>query len=204
MATLSEEDLRYIVQASQHDDMQAFELLVQVYEKKTYAMARSLVGSDSDAADVTQDIFVKLYLNIKSFNWESTFNTWFYRLVRNTAIDFLRRRSRRETVSLDAPSSHDENELYYDPPDPTLPTEEQAEKKELSELVARSIKSLPEEQRWILVMRDMMDASYEEIAAKLECPLGTVKSRLSRARSALKERIIAEREQYDGYLRLNE
>ena len=200
-ATVSDEDLRFLVLAAQQEDSQAFELLVSALERKVYALARSLVGNDSDAQDVVQDIFIKLYLNINRFHWESSFTTWFYRLAKNTAIDFIRHRKRHETHSLDAMYPTEEGEMQQEIADTApLPAEEQ-EKQELADLVARSMQALPEDQRTILVLRDMLDTSYEEIAKQLDCPLGTVKSRIFRARAALRERILTEEEQYHAYLR---
>jgi len=201
IATLGSDDMSYIIRAAQQGDMQAFEILVTVYEKKAYAVARSLAGNDTDAQDVVQEIFIKLFQNIKTFSWESSFNTWFYRLMRNAAIDFIRKRKRRETVSLDAPLSMEDDDISRDVPDSAPTPDESYDKRELGELVAKTMQSLPEEQRTVLVMRDMMDASYEEIAEKLQCPLGTVKSRIYRARAALKERIIEQQEQYRGFVR---
>lgn len=202
MSTVSSEDIRLIVQAAQNGDDEAFELLVRIYEKKTYAMARGLAGNDSDAQDMTQEAFVKLYTNLKSFHWESSFNTWFYRLVHNAAIDFIRKRKRRETASLDEPYQSGDGEMQIDVADTGVTPSEQAEKEELSRIVARSLQQLSEEQRTILVMRDMQDASYEEIAERLACPIGTVKSRIFRARAALKDKVLAQQEQYSGHLRL--
>ena len=201
MADLTSEDVIYLVRASQSDDMRAFEILVSYLERKTYALARSLAGNDSEAQDILQEIFVKLYLHIKDFNWEAAFTTWFYRLAKNTAIDFLRRRKRREASSLDATWQTDDGEMGYDLPDNAISPTESQEKKELADLVARSMQQLSEEQRSMLVMRDMMDASYEEIAAELHIPIGTVKSRIFRARAALKEQVLKEKEHYTGYLR---
>ena len=204
LASLTDEDVKYIIKSAQQGDMQAFEILVTIYEKKAYAVARSLAGNDTDAQDVVQDIFLKLFQNLKSFHWDSSFNTWFYRLMRNAAIDFIRKRKRKETTSLDAPIPALENENPQEIEDRSPTPEDFLTKRELSDLVAKSMQSLPEEQRMILVMRDMMDSSYEEIAEKLQCPLGTVKSRIYRARAALKESILSQREQYSGYMRLKE
>ena len=201
MAKINDEDLRLMVNAAQNDEGNAFELLVRMYEKKAYALALSIAGNTADAQDITQEAFVKLYLNIKSFHWDSSFNAWFYRIVHNTAIDALRKKQRKKAVSLDESFPDNENERRYDIPSKSASPEEISEQDELKRLLLATLQELSEEHRTILVMRDMEDASYEEIAVSLNCPIGTVKSRISRARAALKAKVLKNKEQYTGHLR---
>jgi RNA polymerase sigma-70 factor (ECF subfamily) len=190
-----------LVEKSKKGDLDAFEELVRRYEGKVYNMAYRFMGNHADAGDLAQEGFIRLYQALPGFRGESSFSTWMYRIVSNACRDELRRRQRQRNVSLDelAKSAAGNIPVYSAEESP----EDAAERHELQQYVQQCLTSLSEEHRLVLIMREMQGLSYEEIAAALGCSLGTVKSRLNRARHALKDKIKARRELFNGEYRLS-
>lgn len=183
-----------LVWAAAKGNTLAFEELVRLHEKKVYALALRMCGSSEDAADAAQEAFLSAWRGLPSFRGEAGFSTWLYRLTSNAAIDQLRRsRRQREEASLDA------GDLPLDVPDGQPGPQEAAESTELQKAVADGLRQLSEDHRQILLMREYQELSYDEIAQALEVDLGTVKSRISRARRALRK-ILLERGNLSGYL----
>jgi RNA polymerase sigma-70 factor (ECF subfamily) len=179
----------------------AFESLVHVYERKAYLHAYRLCGNPDDALEITQEIFLKLYRSLSQFRKESSFNTWFYRLATNVAYDFLRKRYRDDK---NRSFSWDDDQTEHtdtQPVDPTPWPEEIAEKEDLKRIMQQALWQLRPDHREVLYLYDFENRSYEEIATLLDCQLGTVKSRLHRARNELKKIILEQRELFEGYLR---
>jgi len=179
----------------------AFESLVRVYERKAYLHAYRLCGHPDDAMEITQEIFLKLYRSLSQFRKESSFNTWFYRLATNVAYDFLRKRYRDDK---NRSFSWDDDQTEHtdtQPVDPTPWPEEIAEKEDLKQIMQKALWQLRPDHREVLYLYDFENRSYEEIATLLDCQLGTVKSRLHRARNELKKIILEQRELFEGYLR---
>ena len=171
-----------LVRAAAGGDESAFSELVRMYENKAYHLALRMVGNAEDAYDVAQDAFLAAWRGLPSFRGESGFSTWLYRLVSNAAIDHLRRtKHQRGNVSLD------DEELNLDAPDNSPTPQEAAEEKDLKEAVAAGLRELSDDPRTVLVMREVQELSYEEIAESLQLDLGTVKSRISRARTHLRK-----------------
>ena len=164
-------------------DTEAFSELVTRYEKTVYNLALRMVGDRADAADMTQEAFVKAWTNLPSYRGESRFSAWLYRITTNVCLDFLRHKSRRPQVSLS--TSDDDEERQLDIPDPKSMPEELLMKKLGMEAVHRGLERLPPKHRQILVMRELGGLSYSEIAAQLSLEEGTVKSRIFRARKRL-------------------
>lgn len=183
MGTVADEVL---VQRAQNGDKAALSELIGRYERRTYNLAFRLMGNHADASDAAQEALVRVYTRLHNFRGDSAFSTWLFRVATNTCLDELRRRGRLRTTSLDNPLATDEGELPrqvdVDPEGPT----EHAERREVQAAVQRAINRLPEEYRVVVVMRDLQDLPYQEIAAELGTSLGTVKSRLHRARLALR------------------
>ena len=176
-------------------DLDAFEQLISRYETKIYTIAYRYMGNYNDASDLAQEAFIRVYRSINSFRGESSFSTWLYRVVTNVCKDEMRRRSRQNTVSMDemiekgrAPAAENKHK----------PIEEMILRKELQDEVQAVLNSLSDDYRTIVIMRDIQGYSYEEISHFLKCSLGTVKSRLNRARNALKERLTERREYFMG------
>lgn len=154
-----------------------FETLFDEYGDKVYGLAYRLMGNRDDAMDVSQEVFIKIFRNLKAFKGQSTLATWVYRITYNTCMDELRKRKIKQVSIADKPDLTDDN----------TSVEEIYEADERKEAVHNALYKLDDDQRAIIVMRDIQGLSYEEIAEVLQCPLGTVKSRLSRARLNLKE-----------------
>ncbi|MCL5046056.1 MAG: sigma-70 family RNA polymerase sigma factor [Actinobacteria bacterium] len=182
-----------LVQRSKRGDLGAFEELVARYEKKVYNLAFRLTGNHDDADDVAQEALLRAYTSLSSFRGDSSFSTWLYRIVTNAGLDEIRRRRRRATTSLDDPLSTREGEVARQVPDASEGPVEIAERIEVREQVQEAINSLADDHRVVLILRDLQGLSYAEIAGILRCPLGTVRSKLSRARERLKFRLIATR-----------
>ncbi|MCE5195835.1 MAG: sigma-70 family RNA polymerase sigma factor [Negativicutes bacterium] len=193
--------LARLVLAAQRKDEAAFEQLVHLYEKKVYRLAYRMADNPDDALEMTQEIFLKLYRSLNSFKGESTFNTWFYRLAVNACLDFLRKRQRVEKVASFSLNQKDIFEKETEPSDAAPLPQELLERADLQFLVQEALKLLNPDQKIILILCDIENRSYEEIAELLQCKLGTVKSRISRARCALRQIIIDQAELFQGYLR---
>lgn len=172
-------------------DISAFENLVRKYEKFVCATVFSVVKNREDAFDVAQEVFLKLYHSISSFKGESSFASWLYRIAKNSALDFLRKQKNKQTVSLTAENS-DGEETVLDVKDESEKTspEKALLNKEKSEFLYKAMDMISEEHKEILLLRDINGFTYEEISEILSIEEGTVKSRLFRAREALRKKLI--------------
>ncbi|MCI8303679.1 MAG: sigma-70 family RNA polymerase sigma factor [Lawsonibacter sp.] len=181
---------RELAERAKQGDQEAFERLVLNNQNRVYTLALRLVNDREEAADLAQEAFVKAWQGLGSFQGESSFATWIYRLTTNACIDWLRKQKRRESVE-PAVSLDDEDSGWAEPAgwdqDPQL----QLERRELGQALARALDRLPEWQRRVLTLRELSGLSYQEIGEALELDLGTVKSRISRARLTLRK-ILAE------------
>ena len=153
------------------------------YEKTVYNLALRMVGDRDDAFDMTQEAFIKAYGSLSSFRGDSKFSVWIYRITTNVCLDFLRSKSRKQQVSLTV--SDDDEDAQLDIPDPKADPEQQLIKKIRMQSVEEGLKTLPDKQRQILVMRELCGMSYAEIGKALSLEEGTVKSRIFRARKRL-------------------
>ncbi len=175
-------------------DEDAFAQLVGLHEKKVYGLALRMCGNPEDAADAAQEAFLAAWKGLPRFRGEAGFSTWLYRLTSNAAIDHLRRVKRqRGEVSLDGGGPG--LDAVDDAPSPQA----QAEETELREAVAEGLSMLSEDHRQALLLRELRGLSYEEIASELRVDLGTVKSRISRARGSLRK-ILVKNGNLSGYL----
>jgi len=154
------------------------------YEKTVYNLALRMVGDRDDAFDMTQEAFIKAYGSLSSFRGDSKFSVWIYRIATNVCLDFLRSKSRKQQVSLTV-SDDDDEDAQLDIPDPSSAPEQQLMQKMSMQSVEEGLKTLPDKQRQILVMRELGGMSYAEIGAALSLEEGTVKSRIFRARKRL-------------------
>lgn len=174
-----------LVERARRGDQDAFAALVERSQGKVYNLALRLTGSAEDASDVAQEAFLKAWRGLASFQGESSFSTWLYRLTNNAAIDFLRRRARQRGA--ESPLSLDEevNGLAALTPDPAPSPQEQLEHRELQAALAQGLAMLSFEHRQALSLR-LAGLSYAGIAQALELEEGTVKSRIARARLSLR------------------
>ena len=178
-----------IVQQVLKGDTNAFEELVLEYEKKVYNVALRILGNSEDAADMTQEAFIKAYNSLPGFRGDSKFSVWLTRIVSNLCLDFLRSRSRRPTVSLSVEDDGGDD-VQLDVADVSQSPELLLERSLTRESVRRGLKALPEDYREILLLREIQGLSYDEIAAALNIEVGTVKSRIFRGRKKLCDYLI--------------
>ena len=178
-------DEKAIIEQVLAGDNNAFGGLVERYQDKVYNLALRMCGNADDAFDLAQEAFFRAWRGLSGFQQESAFSTWLFRLTANVCLDWLRAKKRRPTVSLTAADDEGE-EVQLDVPDPGKSPEEILEAAEDRAALAKAMNQLPVEYREILTMRAINDMSYTEIAETLQLREGTVKSRLSRARMALR------------------
>lgn len=175
-----------LIQSARKGDLDAFNTLVLAYQHQVYNLAYRIMGEEAAASDATQEAFISAYKNLKSFRGGS-FKSWLLRIVTNACYDDLRRRKRRPATSLDELTDGEDGEAEFDVPTPEDGPETIAQRHELAGLIQQGITALPDDQRIVLVLSDEQGMSYEEIASITNSNLGTVKSRLSRARAKLRE-----------------
>ena len=183
-----------LARAAAKGDIDAFETLLGLYQNKVYGLALRMCGSEEDAWDVAQEAFLAAWRALPGFRGESGFSTWLSRLTANAAIDCLRReKKRRGELSIEG------GELPLSLPDAGPSPQEAAEGGELRAAVNAALARLTDQHRTVLILRELQELSYEEIAGALGLDLGTVKSRISRARKALRK-ILLEDGNLSGYL----
>ena len=173
-----------LVSAAQRGDMEAFEALIHLYEKRVFALTLRMCGNPEDAAEAAQEAFLAAWQGLTFFRGDASFSTWLYRLASNACVDLLRRESRHRTA---AGLSLDDEEMNLDVPDETPSPQDEAERRELREEIERGLASLTPEHRQVLVLREIHQLSYDEIAETLDLDVGTVKSRISRGRKQLRK-----------------
>lgn len=177
-----------LVERVQQGDKQAFNLLVVKYQHKVANLIGRYVKNQGDVADVAQEAFIKAYRSLPNFRGDSAFYTWLYRIAVNTAKNYLVSQGRRPPTSdVDA----DEAEFYEgaDALRDVASPERQALSDEIKQVVFDTIESLPEELKVAITLREIEGMSYEEIAAVMDCPVGTIRSRIFRAREAIDRKI---------------
>jgi RNA polymerase sigma-70 factor (ECF subfamily) len=182
-------DERALIERSRHGDLAAFDRLVRQYERSVFNTAYRLSGSHDDAADIAQEAFVRAWNNLKSFRGDSAFSTWLYRIVTNVFLDDRKKKRARPHRSLEDVLTLDESTVQRQFEDPTPGPQDLAEGDERRKILEQAIATLPEGQRIMVVMYHTQGLSYEEIAEITQLPMGTVKSRLNRARLALRDRL---------------
>jgi len=174
---------------ARNGDVEAFEMIIEDYQKKVFNIALRMIGNHDDASELAQEVFIRIYKSIKNFKGESSLSTWIYRITTNVCLDELRKRKNKNVVSLDEDVKHEDGEIKRQVED-TGPTPDIiAEKNEIRRVVKEAILSLPEDQRTVIILRDIQGFSYDEIAKIMNCPEGTVKSRINRSRQILRDRL---------------
>lgn len=183
---MSERDVdQQLVERVQRGDKRAFDLLVTKYQRKIFRLLSRLLRNAAEIEDVAQEAFIKAYRALPGFRGESAFYTWLYRIAINTAKNHLVAQRRRAPTStetaIEEAETFDEADLLRDVSTP----ESLYMSKQVGEAVNRVIERLPEELRTAIVLRELEGLSYEEIAESMNCPIGTVRSRIFRAREAI-------------------
>jgi RNA polymerase sigma-70 factor (ECF subfamily) len=187
---LTERDVDHqLVLRAQKGDQKAFELLVLKYQRKLGRLLSRMIRDPAEVEDVTQEAFIKAYRALNSFRGDSAFYTWLYRIGINTAKNFLVSSGRRAPTT--TPIDAEEAENFEDGGDLRDMNTPEAElmSKQIAETVNASMAALPEELRTAITLREIDGLSYEEIATVMACPIGTVRSRIFRAREAIAERL---------------
>jgi RNA polymerase sigma-70 factor (ECF subfamily) len=187
---MSEREIDHqLVERARRGDKRAFELLVEKYQRKLARLLSRLIRDPGEVEDVTQEAFIKAYRALPSFRGDSAFYTWLYRIGINTAKNYLVAMGRRAPTSTEMEAEeaegHESGELLRDinTPESLLLT------KEIGNTVNAAIEALPEELRSAIQLRELEGMSYEEIAKLMDCPIGTVRSRIFRAREAIAEQL---------------
>ena len=182
---------RELVDRARAGDQDAFEQLVLNNQNRVYTLALRMVNDREEAADLAQEAFLKAWQGLPSFQGDSSFSTWVYRLASNVCIDYLRKQKRRREVE-PVLSLDDEESGWTEPADWDQDPRRQLERAERSRAVARGLEALPDNHRQVLALRELSGLSYQEIGQALELDIGTVKSRIARARMALRKHLIAQ------------
>lgn len=173
-----------IIRAVLDGNKDAFESLVTENETAVYRLCFRMTGNSEDAADLTQDAFIKAYRSLASFRGDCRFSAWVSRIAANVCLDFLRSKSRKQTLALST-KDNDGEDIELEIPDFRELPEDVLLRERLRDSVHRGLDSLSDEQRRILVLRELGGLGYEEIARELNIETGTVKSRIFRARRKL-------------------
>ncbi len=181
-------DTSLLVERARAGDQSAFDALVRAHERQVFNLAWRLTGNYHDANDVAVDAFIRVYQGLGSYRGDASFSTWLHRVVVNTYLDFRKRKQNRPMISLEETVSRGGEDAYERQiEDPNPGPDELLVQKAESEILQRAIDRLPEDRRILVVLYHFGEQGYEEIASILGIPIGTVKSRLNRARLALRD-----------------
>lgn len=180
-----------LVARAKQGDQDAFARLVEANQNKIYTLALRMTGNPEDGEDLAQEAFLRAWRSLPSFQGESSFSTWLYRLASNLCIDFLRREKRRSAAAAVTSLDDEEGPAPAEIPDHRFSPEGEAERRELRAAVGQALLKLSDEHRQVLVLRELEELSYAEIADRLGLEEGTVKSRIARSRLALRKLLLA-------------
>lgn len=196
------EDERLLVRQSKSGSVASFEKLIEDNRKKVYNVALRMLGNPEDANDAAQEVFLRAFRSMRGFKEQASFSTWIYRITKNVCLDEIRKKKKDNFVYIDKEIDIGDGQVKMQLEDDGVTPEEAAEKSELSRRVREAIAMLPEHHRMLIILRDLQNLSYEEIAEIIKCPDGTVKSRINRARSALREILHSRKELFnEGFVK---
>jgi len=180
-----------VVQAPSYtaEELARYDGIVQRYTRHVYNIAYRMTGNEADARDLSQEAFLRVYRALRRVQPGAPLESWLYRIVSNLYIDLLRRRPRVRVESLDAPIDTPRGEMVREFPDAAANPEAVFEREHIDGAIQEALGTLSAELRMVVILSDIEGFAYEEIAAMLRVPLGTVKSRLHRARQVLQQRL---------------
>jgi len=181
-----------LIQRASNGDAQAFNELMGMHERRMYAVALKTCSNHEDAQDCLQEAMLRVFKSISSFKGQSSFSTWVYRITMNTCLDELRRRKNRPNTSLDSLL-----DSGWSPSDDRDGPEKHVVRMVKRQYLLKFIEELPEDMRSAVVLRDVEGYAYEDIAGMLNTNVGTIKSRISRGREKLREKILSHPELFD-------
>lgn len=183
-----------LIERCKQGDSASFDRLIRAYEKRAYNLAYRLAGNYDEANDISIDAFVRVFQAIKHFRGEANFSTWLFRIVTNVYLDRRKRMKNRQHLSLQEYIDLEENSVTRQIEDPSPTPGQVVEVNERNAVLQKAVASLPDYQRAMIVLYHTEGLSYDEIAEALDLPIGTVKSRLNRARLLLREKLQGESE----------
>ncbi|UZQ86506.1 sigma-70 family RNA polymerase sigma factor [Thermoclostridium stercorarium] len=189
-----------LIELSAGGDVEAFETLIQSHQKKVYNIALRMTGNPEDAQELAQEAIVRAFTSIGKFRGDSSFSTWLYRITINVCTDFLRKRNKVTLISMEQGAASNDNQQGLQIEEESPGPDELAEKKQLKKLVRDAMDALSEEHRQVLILRDILNLSYKEIANTLKVNEGTIKSRINRARAGLKKIVMQRSELFKDYV----
>lgn len=178
-------DEKELIRQAKSGNLKAYEEIIGLYEKKVFSTIYYMVKNDNEVEDIAQEVFIKIYKNLGNFKEESSLYTWIYRITVNVCIDELKKR--KKVVYLDEKIDTKDGEVELQLPDDSKSPTDIAEDNDLKDRLEKCIKKLPESQRMMIILRDIKGFTYMEIAEIMKMNLGTVKSKINRARASLKE-----------------
>ncbi|MGN1393293.1 MAG: RNA polymerase sigma factor RpoE [Succinivibrionaceae bacterium] len=186
----NESDLK-LIRLVQQGDKQAFNFLVKKYQYKVVSIAYKYVSEPADAQDIAQEAFIKAYKALAEFRGESSFFTWLYRITMNTAMNYISNSSNKKynTIDIDTPDidSYAGSEKLHDITSP----EGILIKNDVHKLIKKTLNDLPSELRQAIILREIENLSYEDIAKIMNCPVGTIRSRIFRAREIIESKLLS-------------
>ncbi len=194
-----------LIKKAQKGDVSAFEQIITRYRSVVYGISYRYANNPEDAADMAQEIFLKMFRSINTFKFQSKFSTWVYRVATNTCLDLLkaqRRSASADTVSIDGGYGYEDpegNQIGIEIEDTSSLPDVKAEESEVRDVINRAIGRLSDDYRTVIILRDIRGLSYDEIAEITESSVGTVKSRISRARKNLREILSEDRELFEEF-----
>ena len=180
---------KLLIDRCKRGEIDAFDALFRTYEKRVYNLAYRLSGNYDEAQDITVDAFVRVFQALKLFRGDANFSTWLFRIVTNVYLDRRKRTRNKQHLSLEEYIELDENSVARQVEDPGPTPDIVVEGIERTELLQKAIAALPDYQRTMVILYHTEGLAYDEIAEVLSLPIGTVKSRLNRARMTLREKL---------------
>jgi len=195
---MSNTDDSILIERAQKGDRTALDDLIHKHQDRAYQYAYRLTRNTEEACDVVADAFVRVYNAIPNFKGQSAFTTWLYRILTNCFLDLRKKEKNRQALSLDVVMQTPDGDMERQIEDPGRNPYEETERNEQERTIEDAVSRLPEYQRAMITMYHAEMLSYEEIAEALDLPIGTVKSRLNRARISLREQLTGDEELFRG------